>query len=114
MSERHRKQTEFFAELQGITPEESVRQLMASMPCSENGWAIAAIIFARARMYWHDFFDLEDIGPLCAWGNMFDDLPFVTPDIAEQAVDAVWASGDKYPHVGVFLQAAKKILAGEN
>lgn len=113
MSEWYRKQTEYLAMLQGITPEESEQRIMDSMPCSENGWAIASLIFARARGYWHDFFDLEDKGPLSLWGHMFDGLPLITPDIAEQAVDAVYASGDKQPHVGVFYQAAKKILEGQ-
>lgn len=114
MSEGHKRRREFFAELQGITPEQSERRLMQSMPCSENGWAIASLVFARARGYWYDFFDLDDVGPLCVWGHMFDGCPLITPDIAEQAVDAVYASGDKHPHAGVFYNAAKKIVEGGN
>lgn len=114
MSERHKQQTKIFAQLQGVTPEESERRLMASMPCTENGWAIASLIFARIGEYWDDYFDLEDVGPLCVWGHMFDGLPFITPDIAEQCVDAVHEEGIEEPSVGDFYQAAKKILAGDN
>lgn len=114
MSEWWRKQTEIFAELQGTTPEENVRRQIEGSPCTQNGWAIASIIFARARQYWHDFFDLEDLGPLAVWAGMFDDLPFMTPDIAEKCVDAVHAQGVKEPQLGHFYQAANKILAGDN
>lgn len=114
MSEWWRKQAEVFAELQGVTPEENVRRHLETSPCTRNGWAIASLIFARAGEYWDGFFDLEDVVPLAIWAEMFDDLPFMTPDIAEQCVDAVHADGVKEPQLGHFYQAAKRLLAGDN
>lgn len=111
MSDRFKQTLAVLAGAAGMSVDEFERRQIALHSCTENGRAVASVVFYRAGEYWPDFFDLSDQVPLAAWASMFDQFqPFVTPDIAEQAVDAVHASGVAEPHVGVFLRAAADIL----
>jgi hypothetical protein len=78
---------------------------------STNGRAIAALLFDRALTYWPDFFTPSDTPAVVVWGEMVDAyIPTVTPDVIEQAVDAVAASGVRPHGPAYFLRAAEKIL----
>lgn len=76
-----------------------------------NGRAIAALLFDRALTYWPDYFRPTDIPAVVVWGDMFDTyIPTVTPDVIEQAVDAVAASGVRPGGPAQFLRAAERIM----
>lgn len=77
-----------------------------------NGCAIAAVIFDRARrLYWPEYFSPADTPAVHAWGELIDRrIPLVTPDVAEQAVDAVHAAGITQPGFSDFAEAAENLM----
>lgn len=110
MSAHYQRILEVMADVSGVSVREFEQRQIDLSPHTPNGRAVAAIIFYRAGDYWPGFFDLADQSALAAWAQMFDEYqPFVTPAIAERAVDAVAASVAE-PAICDFLQAAAKIL----
>lgn len=111
MSDRYKETIAVFAAAAGVSVSQFERDFIEHHPHTPNGRAVAATIFYRAGDYWPDFFDLSDQAVLAVWADMFDTYqPFVTPDIAEQAVDEVHSSGIAEPNIGCFLRAAATIL----
>lgn len=82
---------------------------LCSNPPTANGRAVAAVVFYRARDHWPDFYDISDETPMTIWAEMFDSFPFITPAIAERAVDAVAAAAGN-PQPGDFIQAANELI----
>lgn len=114
MSSQYRETLRLLANFSGKTLVEFENELIAATPHTENGLAVAAAIFQRARDYWPHFHDPTDRSALAIWAEMFDTFqPFVTPQVAERAVDAVHAAGITNPSVGVFLNAARFILTNK-
>lgn len=78
---------------------------------TENGRAVAAVLFDRARLYWPDFHSPADMPALVVWGDLIDRFhPFITPDVITKAVDVVAAQGVSNPVPGHFTQAAERIM----
>lgn len=76
-----------------------------------NSRAVVAVLFDRARRYWPGFFSPADQPALAVWGDIIDRWhPFITPDVIEEAVDAVHAAGVVHPVPGHFTHAAEKIM----
>ena len=79
---------------------------------SENGRALAAILFYRAREYWPDYFSPADLPAVATWASLLDNYPFFTPDVIEAAVDAVWAAKVHHPQPAVFIRVARQMTEG--
>lgn len=76
-----------------------------------NGRAVAAVLFDRAGRYWPNFLTPADQPALAVWADLIDRWhPFITPEVIEQAVDAVAAQGVQHPVPGHFTQAAEQIM----
>ncbi|BBY78930.1 hypothetical protein H7I53_18040 [Mycolicibacterium pulveris] len=110
MSDLYKRTVALCADLAGQSVAEFERRISGQHPHTQNGRAVAAVIFYRAGDYWSDFFDMSDPTALAIWASMFDQYqPFVTPEVAEKAVDAVHAAGVEHPAISHFLQAAERI-----
>jgi hypothetical protein len=49
--------------------------------------ATAALTSYRAREYWPDFFSVADRPALAACAELFDEHPWLTPNLAERAIE---------------------------
>jgi hypothetical protein len=83
-------------------------------PATTNGRALAALLFDRALTYWPDFVSPADLPAVAVWGELLDTrVPFATPGVIEQAVDAVAASGVSPCGPANFLRAATRIMEAQ-
>jgi hypothetical protein len=65
---------------------------------SAAGRLTAGIASYCARRHWPDFFPVADRPALAACALVFDDYPWLTPALAERAVDALRGRATISPH----------------
>jgi hypothetical protein len=74
-----------------VMGDEEAEQVYAEL-CSggsATGRAIAAAASYRAREYWPDFFPIADQPALAACARLFDHYPWLSPALAERAVETL-------------------------
>jgi hypothetical protein len=89
-----------FEWMRDVMGDEEAREVYAELSSggSEAGRATAGTASYLARRYWPDFFAVADRPSLAACAQLFDEYPWLTPALAERAVEALRGRTVISPH----------------